>query len=426
MVRLKRPFNEGDTVVVTPDELGARGAALALHEGWSVRVVGGLPGETARVRIVHVSKGGPVAEAKFLEVVGKSHPGRCPVRCPIHSRCGGCGLQHATAASMLVEKIDQARKALPADVTWEEPVASQQAFGYRTKTFFLAEKGRFAVRSAGGRSLVDTRDCGVVTPALREASNDILDSLLPRVPLRTVMLRANRLGDVQATLVQAGAPTPELLEAASDLPLDRVFVQQHDAPGNRIHSDEPEILVKGPGPVVESFAHGIESFVPPTAFCQGNPFVADAMYQHAASALTGDRIAEIYCGAGVAGLMALKLLPDATLYAIDKSPRAIATALANAQRNQMVDRCVFEAKAAEDLPDTKWDSVLLNPPRAGCHASVLERVRASGARRVVYMSCNPQTLARDVERLGWRVMSVRAGDMFPQTPHLELLVVLEP
>jgi len=426
MVHLRRPFNDGDAVVLTPFGLGPRGAALAEVDGWRVRVYGGLPGEAARVRIVHISKGGPVAEAKFIEPAGEPHPARRDVRCPIHNRCGGCGLQHATAHAMFDAKIEQARGVLPKDTHWEEPVSSTRAFDYRIKTFFLVSNYRFGTRAAGGRSFVDTRECDVVTPEVRIASRAVLDKLYPRADLRTVMVRANRKGDVQVTLVHRGEPRKDLIEAASELPVDRVFLQQHDAEGNRIHSDEAELLVKGDGPVIERFGDDIRAYVPPTAFCQGNPDVAEALYGHAASALVGERIAEIYCGAGVGGLMALRRNPEAALFAVDKSPRAIATALANAAQNGLADRCVFEAKAAEDLADASWDSVLINPPRAGCHESVLETVRASGARRVVYMSCNPQTLARDVERLGWRVVSVRAGDMFPQTPHLELLAVLEP
>jgi len=434
MVRLRRPFNEGDTVVLTPHSLGPRGNALADYEGWRVRVPGALPGEKARVRIVHVSKGGPVAEAKFLEPAAEPHAGRRAVRCPIHARCGGCGLQHATADSMLVVKIEQARALLPEGTEWREPIRSPLAFDYRTKTFFLAKPDgyrlRFGARAAGGRSFVDTRDCDVVTPELREAGQAVIDSLSPlsglNAVLRTVMLRANREGEVQVTLVHRGDADDSLLAAAEALPIERVFLQQHDAPGNRIHSDEPEVLVKGPGLLVERYQEGIESYVPPTAFCQGNPDVAEALYAQAARALEGERLAEIYCGAGVAGLMALRLRPDATLFAVDKSPRAIATARANAEANQLEGRCVFEAKAAEELSDASWDAVLLNPPRAGCHESVLETVRKSGVRRVVYLSCNPQTLARDVELLGWNISWVLGADMFPQTPHLELLALLEP
>jgi len=434
MVRMKRPFNEGDTVVLTPDGLGARGAALADYQGWRVRVYGGLPGEKAHVRIVHVSKGGPVAEAKFLEPAEAPHEGRREVRCPIHARCGGCGLQHATARSMLTAKIEQARGVLGADSAWEDPIESPRAFDYRTKTFFLAKPDgyylRFGARAAGGKGMVDTRDCDVVAPVLRDVGNSVLDSLgrlsgLTHV-LRTVMLRANREEDVQVTLVHHGDPDDSLLAAAEALAVDRVFLQRHDAPGNRIHSEEPEVLVKGDGLLVERYAGDFEALLPATAFCQGNPDVADVLYVEAARALQGERLAEIYCGAGVAGLLALRSSPDAKLLAVDKSPRAIATARANAGRNGLADRCVFEATAAEDLKDVAWDSVLLNPPRAGCHEAVLDTVKRSGASRAVYLSCNPQTLARDVERLGWNVVSVRAADMFPQTPHLELLAVLEP
>ena len=407
-------MNEGDVVVVTPDRFGKRGDASAEYRGWRVRVRGGIPGEPARVRIRHVSRGGPVAAADFLAAADAPHPGRHDVRCPIHDVCGGCGLQHVDAFPL---KIEQARRLFGADVPWLEPIVSPRAFAYRVKTFLLSDGARFGVRPPRGPELLDVTGCAVLHPELEVACETVRRQLDPAC-VRTVMVRGNRRGDVQVTLVHRGE-APRV-----DLPLERLFVQRHDEPGNRICSDAPERQVSGDGPVRELFAGGLSAAVPPTAFMQANPDVAEVLYVAAAEALVGDRVAEIYCGAGVAGLLAAQ--KGAHLTGIDKSPRAIEAARANAERNGLADRCEFHAAAAEDFPGARWDSVLVNPPRTGCHELVLERVRTSGARRMVYLSCNPVTLARDIEHLGWRCISLRAADMLPQTPHLELSAILEP
>lgn len=390
----------GEELVVTPIGIGKRGDAIATHDGWRLRIRGAIPGEAARIRIRHVSRGGPVAEADFLEAI-EPHPLRREVRCPIHDLCGGCGLQHVDAFEL---KIEQARQLLPGP--WRDPIPSPRAFGYRAKTFLLSDGERFGVRPPRGPDLVDTTGCAVLRPEIEEALSIIRDRLDPAL-VRTVMVRSNRAGDVQVTLVHAGeAPVV-------DLPFEHLFTQRHDAPGNRICSDEPE---QGGEPIREQYGP-LSAAIPPTAFCQANPDVAEALYLAAAEQLTGTSIAEFYCGAGVAGLLAAD---RAHLTGIDKSPRAIELARVNAAGLD----AEFHAIAAEDYPATSWDSVLVNPPRTGCHEAVLDSVRS--ARRLVYLSCNPVTLARDIERLGWRCTSLRAADMLPQTPHLEVLAVLEP
>ncbi|MEM8884406.1 MAG: hypothetical protein AAGD14_10070 [Planctomycetota bacterium] len=400
------PWKVGDEITVTPDALGKRGDSTATVDGWRLRIRGGVPGEAARVRIRHVSKGGPVAEADFVGTDAPS-PLRREVVCPIHDRCGGCGLQHLDAFD---RKVEQARQALSGE--WGEPIRSPREYGYRTKTFLLSHGGRFGARPPRGSQLVDTAGCAVLRPEVEAACATVRERLDPRA-VRTVMVRGNRAGQVQVTLVHRG-PAPTF-----DLPFETIFTQRHDDDSNRICSTEREKLRRGSGAIEETWAGGLRTRIPPTAFVQGNPDVAEALYRAAADAVVGERVTEFYCGSGVAGLMT-----GLPLLGIDKSPGAVAIARENARRNGAFDRCRFEAMAAEDYDGPIGDTVLVNPPRAGCHESVLERIR--GAARVVYLSCNPVTLARDIDRLGYRVESLRAADMLPQTPHLEVLAVLSP
>lgn len=432
MARNRLTFREGDIIELEPTGFGTRGAAVAEHEGLRIRVYGGVPGERARVRVTHISKGGPVAEAHFLEPVGDPHPDRREVPCAIHDKCGGCGMQQITEEAALAAKIEQARALLPEGATWEEPIVSPRGFGYRAKTFLLPQRLgrtiRFGARPPRGDRIVDTGGCAVLRPEIESACAVIRRRLGPQMDivrvLRSILVRGNRRRKVQVTLVHSG-PAAGIRAAAETLPFARIFLQQHDAPGNRICSDEPEMPIRAERTVVERFGNHIDAAVPPTAFMQANPDVAAALYAQAAGLFVGTSWAEIYCGSGVAGLMALRENEDARLVGIDRSPRSVAAAKANAEANGLTDRCKFETRAAEDLDQVAWDCVLLNPPRAGCHESVLETVRRSGAQRAIYMSCSAATLARDIDRLGWRVASLRAADMLPQTPHLELLAVLE-
>jgi len=164
--------------------------------------------------------------------------------------------------------------------------------------------------------------------------------------------------------------------------------------------------------------------VPPTAFMQGNLEVAEQLYERAAKELSGARIVELYCGSGAAGLIALREHEGATLVGLDKAPRAIAAAETNARRNGLAERCRFVTADAKEA-GLDGDVVLVNPPRAGCAGLVVDAIAKSPAKTLVYLSCNPATLALDIERLGWDVVSLTPADMFPQTPHLEVLAVLK-
>jgi len=420
----------GERLLLVPDRIGRRGEAEAEHEGRRVRVAGGIPGEAVRVEVTHVSRGGPVAEARVLAVEGAPDPARRAPPCPIHATCGGCGLQHVEVARALALKVAQARRLLPEAEEWRPALQSPRAFGYRAKTFLLPQRrGRrllLGARPPRGDRLVDTSGCNVLRPELEALAGRVRAALSGHPDLadtlRSVLLRCSRAGRTQATLVHRGAPGA-LADAARGLGADAAFLQRHDAPGNVICSDAEERPVAGDGPVTERFGP-LDVAIPPTAFWQGNPDVAEPLYDAAAGALEGEELGELYCGAGTAGLLAVARRPGARLHGVDRSPRAIAAAAANARRNGLADRCRFEAAPAEKVA-VRWEAVLVNPPRAGCHAAVLDAVARSPARRLVYLSCNPATLARDARRLGWAVRWVLPADMLPQTPHLELLAVLE-
>ncbi|MHC4549145.1 MAG: class I SAM-dependent RNA methyltransferase [Planctomycetota bacterium] len=424
----KTPVREGETMVLTPTRIGRRGEAEAEHAGWRVRIPHAIPGEKARVRITHVSQGGPVAVARYEGPAAAPHPARRDPPCPIHLECGGCGLQHLQEATSLALKVAQARERL-AGGRWQPALASPCAFGYRAKTFLLPQRSAAALvlgaRPPRGEKLVDTSGCAVLRPELEALAARARASLAERPELashlRTVMLRCNRRGETQITLVHRGE-AGDLAAVARGVGADAAFLQRHDVPGNLVCSDEEEVQVVGQGPIVETFGGAVSVRVPPTAFSQGNPDVADELYGQAAAELEGPRIGELYCGAGAAGLLALAHHPGATLHGVDRSPRAIAAARANARSNGLAKRSRFEVAAAEEVaPD--WDVVHVNPPRAGCDARVLDAINGGPARKLVYLSCHPATLARDADRLGWPLATVRPADMFPQTPHLELLAV---
>ncbi|MHC4958801.1 MAG: class I SAM-dependent RNA methyltransferase [Planctomycetota bacterium] len=426
---MQRPFSEGDVLELTPMRLGKRGEAEAEFEGWRVRIPGAIPGEKARVTLLHVSKGGQVARAQYDGPAGEPDAARRTPPCAIHEECGGCGLQQITAARALEFKVAQAEELL--GVGLQAPIESPSEFGYRARTFLLPQgrKDRLIMgaRPRRGPRLVDTTGCAVLRPELEALAARVRAVFLRRTDetyhLRAALLRCNRAGETQLTIVHRGY-ADWLEEAAQAAGATAAFIQKHEEPGNSVHSDEHEVMVAGESPISERYGE-IEAMVPPTAFMQGNPEVAEALYERVAAAIeTSGTIAELYCGGAVAGLTALRRNPEARLVGLDRAPRAITAAHKNARHNGLHERCRFRASDAAQA-DGDWDVALVNPPRAGCDPAVLDAVANSRAQRLVYLSCSPATLARDIEHLGWKATSVTPADMFPQTPHLELLAILD-
>jgi len=431
----RRPFNEGERITLTPTRLGSRDEALAEYEGWRVRVQGGIPGEAAQVRVLHVSKGGPMAVARFLEPAGDPHPARRPPPCPIHGPCGGCGLQHVHETAAFQMKIDAAGRLFP-ETSFEPGIASPRAFAYRAKAFLLPQmqKGKLVLgaRPPRGEKLVDTAGCDVLRPELEKvaaAAREFLSDGRDVKELRSILLRGNRQGETQLTLVHRDDSTRWsglAGEIARRGGAAAAFTQHHPEPGNRVQSDEEEALAFGAGPLLERFS-GIVAVIPPTAFCQGNPGVADKLYAAIAERVTGSRVVELYCGAGVAGLIALTEDDSRTLLAVDLAPRAVAAARQNAEHNGLAQRCEFQVADAAAIDLSGTDTLLVNPPRAGCSEAVCKAAMDSGTASLLYLSCNAETLARDIERMaggGFRLESLIPADMFPQTSHLEVLATL--
>ena len=205
--------------------------------------------------------------------------------------------------------MSQARSVLGERGCWAAPIESPRPFHYRCKTFLLPQRRGpellLGARPPRGERLVDTSGCVVLRPELEELAERCRAEVRLADEFRSLMLRCNREGKVQLTIAHAG-PGDGLEELVGRIAPDAGFLQPHDAPGNRICSDEEERQVVGTGPILERFEDSVSVEVPPTAFVQGNPDVAEALYRAAAAELEGEQIGEFYCGGGAAGLLALR------------------------------------------------------------------------------------------------------------------------
>jgi len=436
-------------LAVTRLALGGRGVARV--EGFVVFVEGGLPESRVRARVTRVRKG--FAEAQALEVLSPSPEAVAPA-CRHQDVCGGCPWQTLDYAAQLFWKREQVAETLArlgglAEVTVRPTVASPQPLEYRNKMEF-AFAGNLHLglheRQQPGRVL-DIEECRLMKPWAAQTVAFVRDFCretgLPTYDARTgkgvwrhlVLRESAATGRRLAHLITGPARTAgNAAHALGEALLARFpeingFVhsvrraQAAVAVGERQVSSLGEIRL-------EEVVGDVRLLVSPDAFLQTNTAAAGLLYKAVAAAAgeAPDGTAwDLYCGCGG---ISLTLAPHFDLvHGVETDARAVHDAEDAAAQNGITN-CLFHARdaalAMADLAETGPAVVVLDPPRSGAAPEVLAAILAAAPARVVYVSCNPATLARDLRRLNelYRVDAVTPVDLFPQTAHIECVAAL--
>jgi 23S rRNA (uracil1939-C5)-methyltransferase len=420
------------SISVSIDGIAAGGDGVGrLSDGRVAFVPRTAPGDRVRADIVR--DGGRWIRARVVAVEHASDLRRDPP-CPLFDRCGGCQLQHLTYQAQLDAKAQNVADALEriGGLEIERPVVepSPQEFGYRNRVTFTLRRLRGGRVVAGfhawerparivdvdARCLLPEAPIGEAWGALRERWGPGA-RLLPSGGELRITLRAGEGGVLLA--VEGGevgwTDAPELAEAVPALasiwhrPAARSEAWGHLA--GRAVLDDP----RSDGSVP----------VGPRAFVQVNRGVAETLQRRVLDEVgdaAGRRIVDAYAGMAVYGRHLAR--EGASVTAVELDPEAADAARRQAPPGLTVFQGRVEDRLAEALPA---DVVILNPPRTGLDARVPELLRAHPPPRMVYVSCDPATLARDLARLGetWAVRRVQAFDLFPQTAHVETVVTLE-
>ena len=425
--------------------------------GKIIFVPGALPGEKVRLKVLEEKK--DYARGKVLEVLQPLEMRTSPP-CPWYGECGGCQLQHAAYPLQLQLKTEMVRGALQRLgklEPLEEPspcVASPKAWGYRNKAAFpvqakLSGKGAITgfYRERSHR-LVRVRKCRILPSSLneiyRKMESLVGSEFLPgyseekhRGFLRHILLRETACS-LGITLLVASAPSKEQeARIRSELGsiLDSFAKEGHLSlgiqrdPGNSLFAQEYRRL-KGSGDFREHLNNRELSF-PMHSFFQVNTSQAEQLFSHAAeyaAEYQPESILELYAGVGA---LTVFLAPHTKrLRAVEFGSSSVAYGIRNMRANGFSHAEFFEGDAGAFLQSqsTLPDMLYLDPPRKGCEAPVLKEILRLMPRHVVYISCNPATLARDVRILcdgGYAFRNYRPFDMFPQTAHVETVAFLE-
>jgi len=431
----------GERLEVEVDSLAFGGRGVARAEGFVVFVAGGLPGDRVVAEVTKAKR--RFAEARAVELL-RPAPDRIADQC-VHEGepCPGAPWQGLPYEQQLSQKSEQAADALrrigeldgfelepiePAIEQWRYRNKLEYTFGERDGEVVLGfhARGRWDV-------VVGVEDCRLASERGNEARNRIRDwARLEAIPaydrrardgvLRNLVAREGwRTGQIQTRLVTspAGFPKP---------PVDLHTVIEGDSGG----TDGPTGVL-GEERLREELA-GLRLEISHDAFFQTNTEMAERLYAVAAeyAGLTGsERVFDLYCGIGTIGLSMAGRAGE--VWGLELVDDAIADARRNAESNRISNATFVAGSARTGVRPLleragKPDVVILDPPRAGLSQKIVRRVIECDAKRIVYVSCNPTTLAPNAAQLGeagYRLTRVRPVDMFPQTPHIECVALLE-
>ena len=452
------PLQKNQILTLRIERLSSDGSGVAHSaDGEAVFVPGTAPGDEARVRIVKDC--GRYAFGILDELLTPS-PDRIPVDCPVAGPCGGCSLRHLDYAAELRAKqesvLDAFRRIGGLEVPVLDILPSPDVDRYRNKVQFpvgIDKNGVPCIGFYAGRThrIVPCPDCKLQPSVLNEIGNALCaffaqqgirpyDEQSGKGLVRHIFLRRGaHSGQIMVCLVCTRAKLPHVEQLCTALreqfpAISTILLNVNAKNTNVILGSENHILY-GPG-YIEDTLCGVPVRLGPLSFYQVNTLAAERLYGVAAqyAQLTpDDTLLDLYCGMGTIGLSMAEQCRE--LIGVEIVPEAIESAKANAARMGKAVAaksrffCADAGQAATQLAAEGLhpDIVMLDPPRKGCDEATLSAVVRMAPRRVVYVSCNPATAARDaawLEQNGYHAEKVQPVDLFPRTKHCECVIAL--
>ena len=430
----------------------AEGQGITHIDGIAVFVPNAIAGERVRLRIDHVGK--TWASGKMTEILEKS-PHRVNRACPAAKLCGGCDFWHMDyeeECRLKAERVKTCLNRLAGEQLTEMPIlAAPTCLGYRNKAQYpvAGKKGRACAGffRAGTHEVIENSRCLILpeqTDLVKTAVMDYVNQY--RVPaydevnhsglLRHIYVRRGAVsGQILVCLVLNGDKLPhvkELLEGLKKIPgFTTLVLSVNRKKGNAVLGDE-FITLYGPG-FIEDTLCGLHFRLSPRSFYQVNHHQAQRLYEAAIelAGITGnDLVLDLYCGVGTITLAMAR--SAGRVLGVEVIPQAVEDAKDNARRNGIQNAeffCGDAGQAALELEKQGIhpDVITVDPPRKGLSPDTIEAIARMDPKRLVYISCDPATLARDVALLkhhGFHLQSAQAADLFPRCSHVETVALL--
>jgi len=445
----------GKIITVEIEDLAFDGKSVAHLDGKVVFLDGGLPGETVTAEITRSKP--RYSQATVLEITDKCDA-RIPARCSHFDHCGGCTWQDLEYERQLHFKKKQVSECLSRlggleDVAVDDVIPSGNIFDYRNKmefSFHVIDEGGFHLglhRRGRYDDIFDLDRCFLQSDTANEIVHRVREFVknenIPVYDLRThtgfmrfLMLReAKRTGQIMVNIVTNAGDLPaqdRLVERlTAEFPNIATIVHGQNSKKSNIAVSETENVLFGPG-YIEEQLFDCRFRIRANSFFQTNSLQSEVLYETGFDLLDPkptDRLLDLYCGTGSIGILLASRVAE--VVGVELVEDAVRAAKDNAELNDITNIEFFQGHVKEFLKalrpeQRRFDIVVIDPPRAGLHPKALKRTIGLGADKILYISCNPATFARDARELtsaGYNVSKVKPVDMFPHTKHIELVAL---
>ena len=459
-------MKKNDSIELKIEDMGVDGEGIGKYEGMTFFVKDAVIGDTIRAGITKLKKN--YGYARVQEILEPS-PYRVKPECPLYARCGGCQIQAMDYRQQLCYKQKKVRGNLIRiggfapeliDSVMEEIVGMEQPYRYRNKAQFPIGADRDGMLVAGfyaarTHSIIPVEDCklgvtqneqilGTVLSYMRENEVRPYDETTGKGLVRHVLLRYGfKTDEIMVCLVINGKTIPhchDLVGRLRQIPgMTSITLSSNTAKTNVIMGDTIRLLWGQE--FITDYIGEIKYQISPLSFYQVNPVQTEKLYGLALdyAGLTGNEtVWDLYCGIGTISLFLAKKAKQ--VYGVEIVPQAIDDARNNAKINDITNAEFYVGKAEEVLPEyykeyekthngekAHADVIVVDPPRKGCEESLLQTIVDMQPEKVVYVSCDSATLARDVKFLrakGYELKDVTPVDQFPHTVHVETVCLL--
>ena len=447
------PVRKGQTYELHIDRLGTSGEGVGRHENFTIFVPHALPGETISAVIEDVKSS--YARGRIKQILHESVDRAAPL-CALYEECGGCQLQHLSYEAQLRAKRAQVVDALThigklPQIPVRETLRAEEPWNYRNKMQFPIGRnsGKIVIGcfAQGSHTIINTENCHIQRAEnndLANAAREIAEQL--HIPvynedthkgvLRHIVGRVGRSNDLMAVIVTATKQLPrakDFVRMMRERLPNLVSVHQNiQTYRNNVIMGRDTQLLWGRPTIIDSLGQ-LNFHISPRSFFQVNTRQAERLYEQTLSYadLHGtETVIDAYCGTGTITLFLAQKARK--VYGIEIVQPAILDARKNARDNHVKNAEFIVGDATTVMPalykqGIRPDVVVVDPPRAGCTETVLRTFANMKPQRIVYVSCNPATLARDLailKDLGYAAQEVQPVDLFPQTSHVETITLL--
>lgn len=437
------PVKKNEEYIVEIVDYGTDGEGIAKINDFTVFVAGALKNEKCKIHITKVLSS--YAYAKIVEILEKSEH-RVQSDCKTYQRCGGCSLRHIDYQETLQIKRQKVQnlvnKMLNDKIIVDETVGMDKPVFYRNKAIYPISKtkmpGIFAARS---HEVIEFEECKIQTInsqkiakfILKNWNDSIYDEKTGKGLLRNIMIREGfATNEIMVVLVQNGEKKYDADKLVKEFPNIKTVVVNVNTKNTNVVLANKNIICYGEGFIYDKL--GDYTFkISPNSFYQINPKQTEKLYNLAiekAELKQDDILADLYCGIGTIGIFASKFVKK--VYGIEIVESAIRDANENAKLNN-VDNIEFIQGDTEEAFDSllknnvKPTVVIVDPPRKGLDDKTIENLKKLKLDRLVYVSCNPATLVRDLAKFeeSYKIKSITPVDNFCYSAHVECIAVLE-